>query len=171
MKNLLILLALLATACQSEHSGDAGAAVATDVAVNSKNTVVITMEGKTHELTDIDRENSKAESGDGEVALELVQSGNPVELSFNLRDPGIRDTGAAEYVLPDANQGDVRIGLNFKDGSRRGIAMNQRIMFTTGTIRIQQLTDHSLKMTFEGTGHPMVDQKSFPIEGSVDIAF
>jgi hypothetical protein len=175
MKNLLILLVLvlLTAACQSENASEPGASAghADNKAITSKNSVALTMEGKTHKLNNIDWTKSEATVNAGKALFQLEQNGSPIQLKFNVTDAALLEKGSATYVVPVAKSSGVTVGLNFLDSSRRGIAMNQRILFSAGTVEVQMLNDHNLKMTFKGDGHPMTDSKTFPIEGSVDIAF
>jgi hypothetical protein len=72
----------------------------------------------------------------------------------------------ARYYLIAADSS-FSINFNLKDS---GI-MQKRIIFNAGTIEISEATPNSLRMRFKGSGHPLTDSKSFPIEGAIDATF
>ena len=177
MKKLLILLVLLTAACQSEQApepasgANATPATGTTPAGQSGGSAQVTMEGKSHQLNDIDWKKSKVEFNGPDIVVNLVQDGSPLEINFALYDSNSLKSGSGTFTLPAEEKEDVNISLNFKDRSRRGIAVNQRVHFSEGTIEVQQVNEHSLKFSFKGQGHPAMDKKPFPIEGSVDLSF
>ena len=85
--------------------------------------------------------------------------------------PGAPKAGTVVYTLPQDNAEKIRIDLNFFNHERPGLAMNQRILFSEGTVEIKEVGPNHLQMSFNGKGHPMMDRKSFPIEGSVDFSY
>lgn len=130
------------------------------------------MDGETHELNAIDWAQSKTWVDSAEIIFALREDGNPIRLNFNLTDAGILKKGSAVYVLPDANlAGEVRVSLSFLDTARAGLAMQQRILFSEGTVEVTKLTANRLQMTFNGKGHILMEKNLIPIEGTVDIAF
>jgi hypothetical protein len=137
----------------------------------SEPAVVIKMEGATHELHDIDWTVSSVTMEGEEIRYYLTEDDNPVSLNLNLANTGILETGSATYQLPEANHGEATIDLNFFNRDREGKRMQRRIVFNEGTIEIHELTANSLRMTFAGSGHPLMADETFPIEGSVDVRF
>ena len=80
------------------------------------------------------------------------------------------EQGAVNFQLPDANKGGVVVDLNFFNRDRPGRRMGKRILFDEGTIDIEEVSTTSLRMSFKGSGHPLMDDDTrFPIEGSVTV--
>lgn len=166
---LLTWFLLLAAGCgadQAPEQNDPVAAEATgDVAV------VIRMEGKTYQLSKIDQRPDIAVFEEGEIRFFLMKTDHPVQLNFNLTRSDILESGSAVYVLPAYKHGGEMIDLNFYNRSRDSESMQKRILFTSGTIEVQELTRNSLRMTFKGMGKPLMGQDEFPVEGSVNVTF
>jgi hypothetical protein len=180
MKYLLMLLVVFLTACQSENSTEnpseqaekaALAPASSAVSPDSSNSVTVSIEGKALSLATIDWTDSKAKITEDAISLALSEKDNPLKLNLEVTDAGILARGSASYVLPLANKGDVSIDLSFVDSTRPGISMKQRVQFSEGSIEIKSVTANSLQMEFKGTGHALMDQKKFPIEGSVNVTF
>jgi len=179
MKYLLMLLIVFLTACQSENSAQNPAEQAESAALASHpgaapdtgKTVAVTIEGKALSLATIDWTESKAKITADAISLALSGKGNPLKLNLQVMEAGILANGSATYVLPLAKKGDASIDLSIIDSTRPGIAMQQRMLFSEGTIEIKAVTANSLQMVFKGAGHALMDGKKFPIEGSVNITF
>jgi len=173
MKYLLLLLVVFLTACQSESAAEnpAEQAEAAALAPDSSNSVTVSIEGKALSLTTIDWTGSKAKITADAISLALSGKGNPLKLDLEVLETGILAKGSATYVLPLAKKGEASVDLSVIDSTRPGIAMQQRILFSEGSIEIKAVTANSLQMVFKGTGHALMDQKKFPIEGSVNIRF
>jgi hypothetical protein len=154
---LVVVLVLALPAAQSRGQGEP--------------CVVITMEGATHELHDLNWTNSTVTLEGDEIRFYLTEDDNPVSLNFNLANTAILQAGSGSYRLPEANQGEATVDLNFFNRNREGKRMHRRIVFNEGTIEIAELTSNSLRMTFEGAGHPLMADETFPIAGSVNVRF
>ncbi len=137
----------------------------------SEPAVVISMEGATHELREINWTNSTVTVEGDEIRFYLTEDGNPISLNLNLSNTGILQAGSASYQLPEANHGEATIDLNFFNRDRAGKRLQRRIVFNEGAIEIHELTATSLRMTFAGSGHPLMADETFPIEGSVTVRF
>jgi len=193
MKYLLMLLVVFLTACQSESSTEnpseqaekaalapdssaapASSAISPDsnsVSPDSKNSVAVSIEGKTLSLANIDWAGSKAKITADAISLALSEKGNPLKLNLEVQEAGILAKGSATYTLPQAEKGEAAVDLSFIDSTRPGLAMKQRVLFSEGSIEIKSVTANSLQMVFKGAGHALMDQKTFPIEGSVNVTF
>jgi PBP1b-binding outer membrane lipoprotein LpoB len=177
MKYLLILLVVFLTACQQENAAEsssenpAAQAEAAALAPDSTNAVAVSIEGKALSLANIDWAGSKAKITADAISLALSEKGNPLKLNLEVLEAGILAKGTATYVLPLAKKDEASVDLSFIDSTRPGIAMKQRVLFTEGSIEIKAVTANSLQMVFKGTGHALMDQKKFPIEGSVNVTF
>ena len=193
MKYLLMLLVVFLTACQSENSTenpseqaekaalapDSNAAPASStvspdsstVSPDSSDSVAVSIEGKALSLATIDWTDSKAKITADAISLALSEKDNPLKLDLEVLEAGILAKGTATYVLPLAKKDEASVDLSFIDSTRPGIAMKQRVLFSEGSIEIKSVTANSLQMVFKGTGHALMDQKKFPIEGSVNITF
>lgn len=133
--------------------------------------VVIRMEGETHVLRDIDWTQSTVTLEAGEIRFYFAEAGNPVTLNFNLSNTDLLESGAGVYTLPEANAGNAAIDLNFFNRNRASSRMQRRIVFDQGTIDIEVLSRDQLKLTFDGSGHPLMDPARFRIEGSISVTF
>lgn len=134
-------------------------------------TTWISMEGQTWDLSDFDRRRSKAEIVDGDFRFYLASEASPIEINFNLPTAGSLDSGSAVFVLPRDNQDRAAVDLNFFNKDRAGSRMKRRIIFDEGTIEITEISTEQLRMTFKGSGHPLMDPTRFPIEGAIDAGF
>jgi hypothetical protein len=170
MKYLLMILFVFLTACQSETPAE-NPSEETGAAAVSTDAVAVTIEGKVLGIASISGTGRKAKVTADRISLALAEKDNPLKLNLEVMDAGILARGSASYVLPLADKGDVSIDLSFIDSSRRGLSMKQRVQFSEGSIEIRSVTANSLQMVFKGTGHALMDQKKFPIEGSVNITF
>ncbi len=173
MKYLLMLLVVFLTACQSENSTENPSEQAEKAALapDSSGSVAVSIEGKALSLATIDWTSSKAKVTADAISLALSENGNPLKLDLEVMEAGILAKGSATYTLPPAKKGEAAVDLSFIDTTRPGIAMKQRVLFSEGSIEIKSVTANSLQMVFKGTGHALMDQKKFPIEGSVNITF
>jgi len=184
MKYLLILLVVFLTACQQENAAESSAenpaeqAEAAALAPNPptvspspSNSVAVSIEGKVLSLANIDWAGNKAKITADAISLALSEKGNPLKLNLEVLEAGILARGSASYTLPLAKKGEVTVDLSLIDSTRPGLAMKQRVLFSEGTIEIKVVTANSLQMVFKGTGHALMDQKKFPMEGSVNITF
>ena len=180
MKYLLMLLVVFLTACQSENSTENPAEQAEKAALapasstaspDSNNAVAVSIEGKALGLATVDWTGSKAKITADGISIALSEKGNPLKLNLEVLEAGILAKGSATYTLPLAKKGEVAVDLSFIDSTRPGIAMKQRVLFSEGSIEIKSVTANSLQMVFKGTGHALMDQKKFPIEGSVNVTF
>ncbi len=186
MKNLLIFLCIFTASCQAEHTSDQGepavennaaspvvnAAVEPDaVSPAASAALMITWEGNTHELHNINWAKSNVTFGKEEINVYLMEDNKPVEMNLRLTDIGILEKGSVVYELPADNKDNILIDLNFFNSSRKSIAVQQRILFTEGTINIKEITRNSLKMEFKGSGHPLMAKERIPLEGTVNITF
>lgn len=173
VSGLFMALALTLTGCQGEQDAkavDEGPSDST-VAALGNSSVTVNMEGQDFELNTIDPINSKIELGAGSATVLLMQDDYPVQVNLNITDPEMLAAGQGVYSLPEDNAEKIKVDLNFFNTSRKGLSMNQRVVFKEGTINIQKLGPNRLKFTFSGKGHPLMDSKQFPIEGSVDVSF
>jgi len=179
MKHLLIAIPVLfIAACNTENtpapSGSELASGTRDtrpVAAAATDSVQVSMEGENHVLTDIDWSKSRAGLEGGKLNVYLEQAENPLTITFSLEDPGLAGQTSAVYELPAANQDGVALALNFFDSSRHGLAMQQRIVFSSGTVELLHVSDGRLQMQFNGIGHPVVSKETFPVTGSIDISY
>jgi hypothetical protein len=170
MKYFLILIVVFLTACQSESSAENPSKQAQAAAV-STNAVAVSIEGKALGIASIDGTGSKAKITADAISLALAEKGNPLSLNLEVQAAGILATGSASYTLPLARNNGMTVDLSFIDSTRPGIAMKQRVLFSEGSIEFKSVTANSLQMVFKGTGHALMDQKKFPVEGSVNITF
>jgi len=179
MKHLLIVIPVLfIAACNTENTP---APAGTDLAGGTRdippaaaaatNSVQVNMEGKNHVLSEIDWSKSRAGLEGGKLDVYLEQAENPLTITFSLDDPGLAGHTSAVYELPAANQDGVALALNFFDSSRHGLAMQQRIVFSSGTVEVLHVSEGRLQMQFNGIGHPVVSKETFPVEGSIDISY
>jgi len=130
----------------------------------------LTMEGQTHELDDVSLRNSSVTLQDGQIQFYITQDEHPVSLNFNLSDNGILEQGSGSYQVPEANHSGATVDLNFFNKDRPGRRLARRVVFDQGTITIEEISSTSLRMRFEGSGHPLMDDDlRFPIEGRVDV--
>ncbi|MFC5625858.1 hypothetical protein [Algoriphagus winogradskyi] len=142
-----------------------------DEAVNPG--VTLTMEGETHTLeqkdlnpqTDLDFEND-------DLKFAIYTNEGRVSVNFNLTKTGILGKGPVVYSIPEANQKEIKVDLNFFNQDRESSRMNKRIIFRKGEIQIEKLTKNQLVFTFKGEGSGMTERgDSFPIEGSVNMTY
>lgn len=134
--------------------------------------VSITMEGKTHELSDLDGRACKASFEDGEIRFLFRMEGVPVSLNLNFPTQAILEKGSGTFQIPEANAAKTVIDLNFFNSERESSRINKRIIFRQGTIQIDRLTRSHLEMSFEGEGGGMMDRFSnFPITGKVSVEY
>ncbi len=191
MKYLLMLLVVFLTACQSENAAETAAENPSEqaekaalapasstsspdlntVSPDSNNAVAVSIEGKALGLATIDWTGSTAKITADGISLALAEKGNPLKLNLEVLQTGILAKGSGIYTLPLAKKDEASVDLSFIDSTRPGIAMKQRVLFSEGSIEIKSVTANSLQMVFKGTGHALMDQKKFPIEGSVNITF
>jgi hypothetical protein len=175
MKYLLILLSVFLASCNSQSSPEndsgltGGAAVESDSSHSA--TVTVTIDGKVLGFNGIDPGGSKTKITPDAISLALTQKDNPLKLDLEVMDTGILAKGSASYVLPLAKKDGKTVDLSLIDSTRPGLAMKQRVLFTEGSIDIKEVTEHSVQVAFKGSGHALMDQKKFPIEGSVNITF
>ncbi len=175
MKNLLILmlLVLFTASCQTQQTTKPSEPKVKHSAVPpiSSVAVVVAMEGNSHELHNLNWTKSFVHFSGGEINTYLTEDDNPVEMNLRLTDMGILKNGAVVYELPADNKDNILIDLNFINHSRKSLAVQQRILFTEGTIDIKEITRHSLKLAFKGSGHPLMSKERIPMEGTANISF
>ncbi len=167
MKHLLIFLVLITTACQAETDN----AVDADAAATSDAAFVVSMEGTTHVADVINQVNSTVKEEEGELRFYLTQDETPMSLNLNIKQFAIPTEFPAVFTLPADNNDKIRIDLNFFNKGRSEKRMRWRVLFDEGTIEFQALSASELKMTFKGSGHPLMDKERFPIEGSINVSF
>lgn len=138
---------------------------------DSTHPVDVTIEGKALGLATVDWTGSKANIMANRISLVLREQGNALKLDLEVKDSGILDRGSATYTLPLPKKDGVSVSLRLVDTGRPGLAVNQRIQFSEGSIEIKAVSANSLQMVFKGAGHAQMDSKQFPIEGSVNITF
>ncbi len=181
---LLVSVVLLLCACNSETSSNGkstGSNPESEQPVASANAdaaasaaggyVELSMEGATHRLDKINWTDSKVTFEDEQIGFYLTDDESPIKFNLSLAKTDILQTGSATYVLPASNSSTIKVDINFFNEDRPGTRMKKRIIFSEGTIEVKQLTDHSLKMTFSGAGHALMEKAKFPIEGTVDLSF
>jgi len=175
MKNflILILLVLFTASCQTQQTSKQNEPEVkhNEVPPISSVAVVVTMEGSTHELHNLNWSKSFVHFSQGEINAYLMEDDNPVEMNLRLTDMGILKNGAVVYELPANNKDGIVIDLNFFNRSRESLVVQQRILFTEGTIDIKEITRHSLKLAFKGSGHPLMSKQRIPMEGTANISF
>ena len=175
MKNflILILLVLFTASCQTQQTTKPSEPKVKHSAVPpiSSVAVVVAMEGNSHELHNLNWTKSFVHFSRGEINAYLTEDDNPVEMNLRLTDMGILKNGAVVYELPTDNKSNILIDLNFFNRSRKSLAVQQRILFTEGTIDIKEITRHSLKLAFKGSGHPLMSKERIPMEGTANISF
>lgn len=173
MHRAIACLALLVAGCGPGRSPADGESVAaaTDGATGTGAVAVIAMEGETHVLPAINWEVSSVTEAAGAIRFHLVAEDVPVELNLVLARSGMPAAFPATFELPAANQGRVKIDLNFFNLERAGRRTQRRILFNRGTIEIRALTGNHLEMHFSGSGHPLTAHDQFPIEGFVNITY
>jgi hypothetical protein len=175
MKHLVIFFVLLMAGCGADSSpGQSGPeSEVAPVRPAGDAAVVISMEGETYELSNINKVRSTVSQVDGEIRFFLVDDNVPVELNFNIKlaKTGILESGTAKYELPLAYPLLAAVDLNFFNRERDSKSTQKRILFSEGTIEIEELTENSLKMVFKGSGHPLTGKEQFPIDGSVNVTF
>lgn len=170
MKYLLILVFLFLTACDSDSSPQIAADAAAAAGATGE-AVAVTIEGKPLGLESIDWAGSKSRVTQDSISVDLSAKDSPLKLSLEVLDDGILADGSATYMLPLVNKDGMSVDLSLIDSTRPGLAMKQRVLFTEGSIEIKSVTANSLAMVFDGSGHALMDNKKFPIKGSVNITF
>lgn len=134
--------------------------------------IVVSLDGQEHKLDSIDWVSSKITMDGDDIRYYFTQEDHPFSVNFNLANTGVMQQGSGEFTVPEDNHGNMSIDLNFFDKDRPGSRMGKRLRFTQGTITIEEITPDVLRMSFEGTGHPLTKSKeTFPVKGSIDIRF
>ena len=175
MKKIQLHLLLLITGCMLLFSCNNETKNTALVNTTNKDTnaaVQVTLEGKTHTITQDDLEAINVSFDDDILQFTLYQEGNPFQLNLNLNNTGLLTKGSESYKIPDANAMKTKVDLNFFNADRDVKSMNKRIIFRKANIEIKQFTKHKLEMTFEGEGSGMMERdKNFPISGKVNITY
>ena len=132
------------------------------------------MEGETYSLSKINKEQSKFEFTEDKIKFTLYDSEFPIQINITLTEGDIlngRKTSVT-YSLPEANQPAILVDLNFFNKTRESSRINKRILFRKGEIVIEEITQNSLKMQFNGEGSGLRENNiSFPIKGFLNVSF
>ncbi|MBV6642724.1 MAG: hypothetical protein KI791_18545 [Cyclobacteriaceae bacterium] len=135
--------------------------------------VTVSMEGKDHVMSDLPANESNVKI-DGSKYQFLFRHGeaSSVQINLNLTDPDLMSAGAKTYQIPDSNNPNILVDLNFFDTKRESSRMNKRIIFRKGTITIESFTKDKLVMKFDGEGSGMMERDgNFKISGTVNVSF
>ena len=134
--------------------------------------VEVTMENKVFHIEQEDLLPVKRTFANDSILLLFRADGNPFQLNLNLTHTNILDDQSAEYSIPDANAGKIKVDLNFFNADRDVKRTNKRIVFKKGTISIKKLTANKLEMTFTGEGSGMIERDgNFPISGKINASY
>ncbi|MCB2077222.1 MAG: hypothetical protein KDE55_05930 [Novosphingobium sp.] len=175
MKRLAVLALLALTGCGESGSDGSSEPVASAQAEGSapgdaQGEVSVTMEGQTLVVPKVDWQVSTVEEVDGERRYMLMAQDKPLTLNLNVRLDAIPAALPATFTLPDANNPEVTIDLNFFNQDRDSKRMQKRIIFSQGTIDVRAMGADTLEISFEGQGHPLMKSDSFPIQGTVSVS-
>jgi len=134
--------------------------------------VEVSMENKVFHIEQEDLLPVKRTFANDSILLLFRADGNPFQLNLNLTHTNILDDQSAEYSIPDANAGKIKVDLNFFNADRDVKRTNKRIVFKKGTISIKKLTANKLEMTFTGEGSGMIERDgNFPISGKINASY
>ena len=140
---------------------------------NSDHGVTLTMEGQTYTMEQKDiNPQTTVNFEDDDLKFVFYTNESTVSINLNLTETDILNLGSAAYAIPEVNLGKVKVDLNFFNQERQSSRTNKRIVFRKGEIQIEKITKNELVLTFKGEGSGMMDREnSFPIEGSINIAY
>ncbi|MFZ1807156.1 MAG: hypothetical protein WAU36_08045 [Cyclobacteriaceae bacterium] len=162
-----LLVVVLLFSCSGGKSGGGEEAAQQDAAE-----MKVSLDGTLYVTEKVDWQSSHANDVDDQIQFLLWHSEDPVQLNLNINKDVIAK-GAATYTIPEDNQPNILIDLNFFNAeSKAEKRMNKRVLFRKGTIEFIQLSDHALQMKFEGEGSGMMEREvSFPISGEVNVTY
>ena len=80
--------------------------------------VEVTMENKVFHIEQEDLLPVKRTFANDSILLLFRADGNPFQLNLNLTHTNILDDQSAEYSIPDANAGKIKVDLNFFNADR-----------------------------------------------------
>ncbi|MCB0494213.1 MAG: hypothetical protein KDC93_17540 [Cyclobacteriaceae bacterium] len=160
---------VLLFSCSGSKSGGEETATQQD-ATNAE--MKVSLDGTLYVTERVDWQSSHANDVDDQIQFLLWNSEDPVQLNLNINKQVIAK-GPATYTIPDDNQPNILIDLNFFNAeSKAEKRMNKRVLFRKGTIEFIQISDHALQMKFEGEGSGMMERDvSFPIFGEVNVTY
>ncbi len=167
------LLVLFMSACQSEQAPDTSDSnVSHDGSPSiSGLEVVISMEGKTYEMDNVNWVDSTVTHVEDEIRFYLVQDNIPVKLNLNMKRDAVPAGDSMTFKIPDVNRPNMVVELSFYDLGKQASRMKKRIVFSEGVIEILDYGPNTLRVAFKGQGNPLMDTEMFPIEGSINIRF
>jgi hypothetical protein len=141
---------------------------------NTSGVFEITMEGETYSLNHLDKEQSKFEFDENKIKFTWFDSEFPIQINITLTEDAVvkGEKTSVTYSLPEANQPDILVDLTFFNKTRESSRINKRILFRKGEIVIEEITQNSLKMQFNGEGSGLRENNmSFPIKGFLNVSF
>lgn len=136
---------------------------------NGAGRAIVSMEGATHELDPVNAADSTVTIDEKGILFYLTATDQPVSVNFNLFDKDVLAEGSAVFELPEDNNPHTRVELTFFNLTREGGNLQRRIIFSEGTIKLQKVDEKTLTLDFEGAGHPMLDMRTFPMEGAINV--
>lgn len=169
---LVVTILIFFISCKEKHN-EKTADVSGSV-TNGNVAIQVTMEGKTHSISQKDIIAKEVNFAKDTLELMFRAEGNPFELNLNFINSDIITKGSGTYSLTGTDNHKSGINLNFLNTERKGRTIDRRVVFNKGTITIEKLSKNELQMTFDGEASPMMDFKnenSFPVSGKVDINY
>ena len=146
--------------------------VSTGLTVSKPAAIVLEMEGNTHTIKQDELMPIQLNFESDSLLYSLYTKDHPVQINFNLFNTQALQKGTVDYTIPEANAGQVKVDLSFFNNELEAKRINKRIVFRDGDIHIEEITAHSLKMSFEGKASGMLDREnSFPVSGSINIIY
>ena len=116
--------------------------------------VEVTMENKVFHIEQEDLLPVKRTFANDSILLLFRADGNPFQLNLNLTHTNILDDQSAEYSIPDANAGKIKVDLNFFNADRDVKRTNKRIVFKKGIITVKKLTANIRSDLFQSMRSP-----------------
>lgn len=171
MKTLKLLLLIPILLC-CENTTKNSNRVSAGLTVTKMAAIVLEMEGNTHSIQQEELMPIQLNFESDSLLYSLYTKDYPVQINFNLFNTQALQKGTVDYTIPEANAGQVKVDLSFFNNEREAKRINKRVVFRDGTIHIEEITAHSLKMSFAGKASGMLDREnSFPVYGSINIIY
>lgn len=165
-KYLSVVLLFFLAACQSaQAAGQSEASTAADAKA------IVTIDGTTHVLDDLDWVSSTVTDDEDEIKFYLTQRDFPVSINLNIKKDVLSENESAVFNIPDVNRSRTGIELSFYDLTREGTPMKKRVVFTEGSIDFLEYRPGRLRITFAGSGGVLLASEKFAIEGMIDIEY
>jgi len=126
--------------------------------------------GKDYEMFSLDQEKSHITDSGGFIRIFLEEKGGYLRLSLTLSRSELKTPiPATVEVDPLNNPSRRKVDLFLVDRTREGRTFDKQILFTIGSITIDELTTNSVKMKFNGVGHVSRHSKQVKIAGYADV--